>query len=156
MNDRNNPYFLDPARLDWQDGIPCAKEYGDVYFSRDDGIAESRHVFIDNNALAERWTALDPTVAGRFTICETGFGTGLNFLLAWQLWQQCAPANWTLHYISCEKHPLSSDDLRKAQCSWPSLIELAEILQHKPPWPPLPILHNLPDRNHNLPQTISS
>lgn len=140
MNDRNNPYFLDPARLDWQDGIPCAKEYGDVYFSRDDGIAESRHVFIDNNALAERWTALDGAVAGRFTICETGFGTGLNFLLAWQLWQQCAPANWTLHYISCEKHPLSSDDLRKAQCSWPSLIELAEILQHNYP-PLIPGLH---------------
>ncbi|WP_288364529.1 hypothetical protein, partial [uncultured Spongiibacter sp.] len=40
MNDHNNPYYLQPAELDWQDGVPCASDFGDVYFSRDDGSAE--------------------------------------------------------------------------------------------------------------------
>ncbi len=135
MNDHNNPYYLQTAELDWQDGIPCASDFGDVYFSRDDGSAESRYVFLDGNQLAERWRALDANKPGRFTICETGFGTGLNFLLAWQLWQQCAPDSWTLHYISCEKHPLNSGDLAKAHQHWPSLASLAAILQHN--YPPL-------------------
>jgi tRNA 5-methylaminomethyl-2-thiouridine biosynthesis bifunctional protein len=81
--------------------------------------------------LAERWQALDRESTGRFTIIETGFGTGLNFLLAWQLWQQTAPQHWQLHYISVEKHPLKAEDLQRAHSSWPELSSLAAILQYK-------------------------
>ncbi|WP_372860641.1 bifunctional tRNA (5-methylaminomethyl-2-thiouridine)(34)-methyltransferase MnmD/FAD-dependent 5-carboxymethylaminomethyl-2-thiouridine(34) oxidoreductase MnmC [Spongiibacter sp.] len=135
MDDRDNPYSIECARLQWQEGIPSASDYGDVYFSRDDGLAESRYVFLDHNQLEARWRKLPPDTSGRFTVCETGFGTGLNFLLTWQLWRDCAPAGWTLHYISCEKHPLQAADLNRALNAWPSLEPLSSILQDN--YPPL-------------------
>ncbi|NKI17163.1 bifunctional tRNA (5-methylaminomethyl-2-thiouridine)(34)-methyltransferase MnmD/FAD-dependent 5-carboxymethylaminomethyl-2-thiouridine(34) oxidoreductase MnmC [Spongiibacter sp. KMU-166] len=135
MEHRDNPYFIQSATLSWEDGIPCAEAYGDVYFSRDDGLAESQYVFLQHNQLAQRWQNLDPQCPGRFTICESGFGTGLNFLLAWQLWQQCAPANWTLHYISSEKHPLTPQDLQISHGHWPALATLSNLLQEL--YPPL-------------------
>ena len=135
MAHRNHPYFIVPAELDWQDGVPSAIDYGDVYFSRDDGLAESRYVFLEHNRLQERWQQLDDARPGRFTVCETGFGTGLNFLLTCELWLRTAPPNWTLHYISCEKHPLRPEDLKRALGAWPSLHELSTILQDN--YPPL-------------------
>jgi tRNA 5-methylaminomethyl-2-thiouridine biosynthesis bifunctional protein len=131
-----NPYFIEAATIDWgADGVPRAGKYGDIYFSQESGISESRHVFLSHNKLAERWQALSKETPGRFTIIETGFGTGLNFLLAWQLWQATAPSNWQLHYISVEKHPLNSQDLKRAHESWPELRDLSSILQHN--YPPL-------------------
>lgn len=132
----NNPYSIQSAKLHWDDaGAPHATDYGDIYFSQESGIEESRHVFLSHNQLAERWQALNRESTGRFTIIETGFGTGLNFLLAWQLWQQTAPQHWQLHYISVEKHPLKAEDLRRAHTSWPELTSLAAILQYN--YPPL-------------------
>ncbi|WP_339674706.1 bifunctional tRNA (5-methylaminomethyl-2-thiouridine)(34)-methyltransferase MnmD/FAD-dependent 5-carboxymethylaminomethyl-2-thiouridine(34) oxidoreductase MnmC [uncultured Zhongshania sp.] len=131
-----NPYFLEAASIDWgTDGVPRADTYGDIYFSQESGIHESRHVFLIHNQLTERWKTLDTQQSGRFTIIETGFGTGLNFLLAWQLWQSLAPSNWQLHFISVEKHPLHPADLRRAHAYWPELTHLASILQHN--YPPL-------------------
>ena len=135
MDHQNHPYSLVAAKLDWQDGVPSAKDYGDVYFSRDDGLAESRYVFLQHNRLEERWRQLDGSTQGRFTVCETGFGTGLNFLLTCELWLRTAPPSWTLHYISCEKHPLTPGDLHRALSAWPSLRELSTILQDN--YPPL-------------------
>lgn len=140
MEHRDNPYFIQSATLSWEKGIPCADDYGDVYFSKDNGLAESQYVFLQHNRLAERWSTLDPKLSGRFTLCESGFGTGLNFLLAWQLWQQSAPASWTLHYISSEKHPLTPQDLQNAHSHWPSLSHLAGQLQAAYP-PRLPGHH---------------
>ncbi len=136
MKQQHNPYSLDTATLSWDDnGVPSAETYGDVYFSRDNGIEESRYVFLQHNRLTERWSNLNPNTPGHFTIFETGFGSGLNFLLAWQLWLQLAPQNWRLHYISVEKHPMRPADLRAAHSHWPELAELASILQQK--YPPL-------------------
>lgn len=134
MEHSPNPYHLTLAELQWDDDhTPVAAPFGDVYFSRDNGLEESRYVFLDHNALAQRWSELSPQ-GGRFTIVETGFGTGLNFLLAWQLWQQLAPPNWTLHYLSVEKHPLRPADLARAHQHWPeALRDLSLILQHNYP-----------------------
>lgn len=107
-----------PAAIRWQDGLPFSQQYDDVYFSRDNGLAETRHVFIHHNRLEERWPALQ---GDHFTIAETGFGTGLNFLCAWQQWLQQAPGHARLHFVSCEKHPLSAADLQQALDIWPEL-----------------------------------
>jgi tRNA 5-methylaminomethyl-2-thiouridine biosynthesis bifunctional protein len=111
--------------LDWQDGQPISALYGDVYFSRESGIAETRHVFLHNNRLQERWQSLGSPL---FTIAETGFGTGLNFLCAWQLWRETAPAHARLHFVSTEKFPLSRDELQRALAMWPELVELSRLL----------------------------
>ncbi|MFA5678468.1 MAG: bifunctional tRNA (5-methylaminomethyl-2-thiouridine)(34)-methyltransferase MnmD/FAD-dependent 5-carboxymethylaminomethyl-2-thiouridine(34) oxidoreductase MnmC [Pseudomonas sp.] len=108
------------AELSWSDdGQPFSTHFEDVYFSRESGLAETRHVFLHHNQLAERWSELAPDT--RFCIGETGFGTGLNFLCAWQLWDQLAPAGARLHFVSCEKFPLSSTDLQRALALWPEL-----------------------------------
>ena len=45
---------IETAELDWQqvDGIdvPISKQFGDVYFSKDNGLLETRHVFLNGNA----------------------------------------------------------------------------------------------------------
>ncbi|MGD9787247.1 MAG: bifunctional tRNA (5-methylaminomethyl-2-thiouridine)(34)-methyltransferase MnmD/FAD-dependent 5-carboxymethylaminomethyl-2-thiouridine(34) oxidoreductase MnmC [Sulfuricellaceae bacterium] len=114
--------------LQWVDGQPLSDHYGDVYFSRESGLEETRHVFLNHNRLAERWRNLPHR--GSFVIGETGFGTGLNFLCAWREWDRHAPAAARLHFVSCEKHPLSAADLARALGLWPELADLSrELLQ---------------------------
>jgi tRNA 5-methylaminomethyl-2-thiouridine biosynthesis bifunctional protein len=130
---------LRPARIDWSQGLPFSPDFGDVYFSRDGGEAETRHVFLDGNRLGERFTALG---ADRpFTLIETGFGTGLNWLCTQALWQQCSRRGW-LHVVSIEKHPLLHADLVRAQACWPAHAAFAAVLQARYP-EPVPGFHRL-------------
>jgi tRNA 5-methylaminomethyl-2-thiouridine biosynthesis bifunctional protein len=115
------------AQLDWDEqGQPLSREFDDVYFSPTSGIDETHHVFLNGNDLARRFTELP--AGGRFCIGETGFGTGLNFLCAWQLFEHHAPADARLHFVSVEKFPLSRDDLQRALALWPELSPLATEL----------------------------
>jgi tRNA 5-methylaminomethyl-2-thiouridine biosynthesis bifunctional protein len=112
---------LETAKLHWRNAnTPVSDQFGDVYFSADDGFAESQYVYILNNHLIERFNQLEAT---HFNIAETGFGTGLNFLLTWQCWQQHAPENKKLYYISTECFPLTKDDLEQSLNAWPALGE---------------------------------
>jgi tRNA 5-methylaminomethyl-2-thiouridine biosynthesis bifunctional protein len=100
-----------------------------VYFSDQSGLEETRYVFLEQNRLAERFAAL--SAQGRLVIGETGFGTGLNFLCAWQLFEQHAVAGARLHFVSVEKYPLSPADLQRALALWPELKPLADqLLKH--------------------------
>lgn len=132
-----------PVEPEWlQDDIPWSREFGDVYYSRDDGRAEARHVFLEHNALEQRWRTLPDRRDCVFVINETGFGTGLNFLLAWELWERVAPANARLVFRSVEAHPLSRESIRRANARWPELAGYVAKLAGS--WPPLlPGLHTL-------------
>ncbi|MGF7115688.1 tRNA 5-methylaminomethyl-2-thiouridine biosynthesis bifunctional protein [Pseudomonas laurylsulfatiphila] len=111
---------LPHAQLDWDDqGRPYSRVFDDVYFSDKSGLDETRYVFIEQNRLAERFAALPE--GGRLVIGETGFGTGLNFLCAWQVFEQHAAASARLHFVSVEKYPLSPADLQRALALWPEL-----------------------------------
>lgn len=115
------------AQLDWDEqGQPLSRTFGDVYFSRASGLEETRHVFLAHNRLAERFATLPAD--GRLVIGETGFGTGLNFLCAWQLFKQTAPEGARLHFVSVEKYPLSRADLARALDLWPELAPFATQL----------------------------
>lgn len=115
------------AQLLWDaDGQPISSAFGDVYFSRANGLQETRHVFLHHNQLAERWQQLAPHA--HFTLGETGFGSGLNFLAAWQLWLTTAPRTARLHFVTVEKFPLQHQDLRRALALWPELDGLAHQL----------------------------
>ncbi len=89
-------------------GAPRSKEFDDVYFSAADGLAETRFVFLEKNNLPEAFSGQE-----RFTIFETGFGTGLNFLAAWTLFQEHREGEQSLHFISVEKYPLSGQEIEK-------------------------------------------
>ena len=112
-----------PAQLDWNDNAPLSREHGDIYFSSDGGIAETQHVFLQNNQLPQRWQT-----ATSFTIAETGFGSGLNFLCTVDLFLKTAPAESKLHFISAEKHPLIHADLQRALSAWPQFNTINQAL----------------------------
>ena len=105
------------------DGLPRSRRYGDVYFSRGGGLAESRAVFLGGCELPGRW-------AGRrqFTVGELGFGTGLNILALLELWRAHRPAGGRLSIFSVEGEPPAAEDAARALSAWPELAELAEPL----------------------------
>ena len=112
------------AQIDWDEqGNPHSREFSDVYFATGAGLEETRHVFLVQNDLQARFSGLPEH--GRLVIGETGFGTGLNFLCAWQLFAECAPPTARLHFVSVEKFPLSRVDLQRALDLWPELSPFA-------------------------------
>lgn len=127
---------LHHARLDWNEaGTPVSSEFGDVYFSNDNGLSETRYVFLQQNRLPERFSHHD---SDSFVIGETGFGTGLNFLATMAAFLEQAPLSGNgsrLHFISVEKYPLTQADLRKALTAWPELAPLSQPLIDQWPLP---------------------
>ncbi|QXB29031.1 bifunctional tRNA (5-methylaminomethyl-2-thiouridine)(34)-methyltransferase MnmD/FAD-dependent 5-carboxymethylaminomethyl-2-thiouridine(34) oxidoreductase MnmC [Aeromonas sp. FDAARGOS 1405] len=127
---------LHHARLDWNEaGTPVSSDFGDVYFSNDNGLSETRYVFLQQNRLPARFSHHD---SDSFVIGETGFGTGLNFLATMQAFLEQAPQSGNgsrLHFISFEKYPLTQDDLRKALAAWPELGHLSQDLVAQWPLP---------------------
>lgn len=127
------PPSIETAVIEWRDGVPCSTRFDDVYFSRDNGLEEARHVFIRHNRLVDRFPGVP--AGGSFVIAETGFGSGLNFLAAWQTWEASNPAdNACLHFVSVERYPLDREDLSQALALWPELADYAtQLLEHYPP-----------------------
>lgn len=119
------PLTLCPApSLDWsRPAAPAARDFGDIYFSVDGGLAESEAVFLAGCGLPEGWQG-----RRQFVIGELGFGSGLNFLAAWRLWEQTKPIGGHLHFISFEKFPFSKSDLAAALGAWPELNKYAAPL----------------------------
>ncbi|MFU8763343.1 MAG: bifunctional tRNA (5-methylaminomethyl-2-thiouridine)(34)-methyltransferase MnmD/FAD-dependent 5-carboxymethylaminomethyl-2-thiouridine(34) oxidoreductase MnmC [Haliea sp.] len=142
MQRANTPWQpLAGPDLRWQDkDTPLATAFDDFYYSSENGLAEGRHVFLAGNHLPQRWQAHRDR---HFVVAETGFGTGLNFLLTWQAWRdrrdvQEGPRQ--LHYLALEKFPLAVADLGRAGAAWPELAPLlAELLLQYPQ--PLPGVH---------------
>ena len=115
--------------LEWgEDGLPRSRLYGDVYFSAEDGLAETRAVFLAGCGLPEAWAA-----RRRFVVGELGFGTGLNIAALLELWMRTRPDGAQLHIFSIEAHPISAEDARRALARWPELAEVAALLTAR--WP---------------------
>ncbi|MEN0614238.1 bifunctional tRNA (5-methylaminomethyl-2-thiouridine)(34)-methyltransferase MnmD/FAD-dependent 5-carboxymethylaminomethyl-2-thiouridine(34) oxidoreductase MnmC [Klebsiella indica] len=130
---------IQPARLEFNaEGTPVSRDFDDVYFSNDNGLEETRYVFLGANQINERFPVHPRPL---FIVAESGFGTGLNFLTLWQAFDVFHRDNpdatlQRLHFISFEKFPLQAEDLRLAHQRWPELVPWAEQLQAQ--WP-LPI-----------------
>lgn len=107
------------------DGTPYSNVFDDVYFSKGKGLDESYYVFLEGNQLAERFKS-----AENFHIGETGFGSGLNFLCAWQLFEWLNQSG-ILHFTSIELYPFSRDILIQTHSAYPALSNQSEtFLQH--------------------------
>lgn len=121
---------IQTADIVWRDGLPYSREFDDIYFSTDDGVAESTYVFIEGNQLEQDWLTQAQTT---FFVGELGFGSGLNFLITANLWQQFRKQEKNfkkkhLHYISIEKRPFSLSDFKQACQCWPQYQHIAEQL----------------------------
>ncbi|MES2340110.1 MAG: tRNA (5-methylaminomethyl-2-thiouridine)(34)-methyltransferase MnmD [Pseudomonadota bacterium] len=118
-----------PSPLVWaDDGQPRSRLYGDIYFSTENGLAESRAVFLAGCGLPQAWRG-----RSRFVVGELGFGTGLNILALLDLWRNTAEPGAHLHIFSLEAHPLSADEARRALAAWPELADIAQLLTDR--WP---------------------
>lgn len=125
MPENKNTSKTNDSAVSWLDGtIPVSTRFDDPYYSKADGLAETRHTFLEGNHLAARFANCKDT----FTIAELGFGTGLNFLATCILWRQVAPATARLNYLSFERYPLPASDIRHALSRWPKLSKAAEAL----------------------------
>lgn len=112
------------------DYIPWSNRFRDIYFSRENGLEESRHVFLLNGKLFDQYPA-----HSNFSIAEIGFGTGLNFLAALDLWRSKRPEHGWLTYFSVEKFPLTAVQSWRAVKRWePELgVLIADLVTQ---WPP--------------------
>ncbi len=99
--------------IDWKDGVPVATRYDDPYYSMQDGLAESQHVFLGGNDLPARFT-------DGFHIAELGFGTGLNLMVAW------AAAPCLIRVSSFEAFAMPRDDMARALAAFPAIAPQAE------------------------------
>jgi tRNA U34 5-methylaminomethyl-2-thiouridine-forming methyltransferase MnmC len=114
-----------PEPLDWRDGdVPVSRRFDDPYFSLDNGLDETRYVFLEGNDLPARFR-------DGFHIAELGFGTGLNLLTTLQLWRATGQTG-TLHFTSFEAFPMAPDDMIRAQAAFPDLTDLTTEL--RPHW----------------------
>lgn len=141
---------IEPAELAFDgEGTPYSPAYGDVYHSAESGPGQARHVFLGGNDLPRRWAH-----ERNFTILETGFGLGLNFLATWGEWRADPARCERLHFVSIEKHPFERDALRTLHRRYGEFAPLAEQLQEA--WPPLVAgLHRLHFDDERLTLTLA-
>ena len=131
--------MITTAKITWlESGEPYSEQFQDFYFSTDGGFAEAEYVFLKQNNFPQRFCELaHQQINTPFQILETGFGTGLNFLVTVFHWLQVANLNCTLKYTSVEKFPLAKHQLEQVYSTfshnWPQLSFIcAELLQHYP------------------------
>lgn len=106
------------ADIDWRTGdVPVSTQFDDPYFSLENGLAETRYVFLEGNGLPDRF-------CDGFHVAELGFGTGLNFLTTQLAWQ-AAGAPGRLRFTSFEAYPMTSGDMGQALSAFPELTEPA-------------------------------
>ena len=109
-----------PVNIKWRANVPFSIQFDDPYYSADNGLAETQHVFLSGNGLPERFSP-------NFQIAELGFGTGLNLLVALAAWRKSG-VKGILNFTSFEAFPLTSEQMIKAHEAFPELKNLATEL----------------------------
>jgi tRNA 5-methylaminomethyl-2-thiouridine biosynthesis bifunctional protein len=123
------PRLPPKPHLEWNaEGVPSATAFGDAYFSKAGGLAESEAVFLAGTGLPQAWQNRD-----RFAVCELGFGTGLNVLAAWSAWKKTRLPHAQLHISTIEAFPLAKADAAAALSAFPEISDLAAQLLDR--WP---------------------
>ena len=116
------------------DGTPRSPRFDDIYRSRGTdgagGLAQAREVFLGGCGLPDAWRG-----RAAWTVLETGFGLGLNFLATWQAWRSDPLAPGRLIYAAVEAWPPTPDDLLRSAAPFPELRDLAIELAAQ--WPGL-------------------
>ncbi len=123
-----NDQDTDPELYFAEDGAPRSGRFGDIYYSLQDGLAESRAVFLTGCHLPQAWTDRQD-----FSVMELGFGTGLNVAALIRLWADTRPAGGHLHIFSIEGFLMSADQAQQALSAWPELSEVTAAMIEQ--WP---------------------
>jgi tRNA 5-methylaminomethyl-2-thiouridine biosynthesis bifunctional protein len=139
-DDNANPDDIVCADIEWRNGTPFSLDFEDFYYHSgepfvENGLLETQYLFLQQNKLPQRWQDLSTSdsASKSFVIGETGFGSGLNFLCACDLWLKTAPKDWRLLFISTELRPIKKSDLKAIFQSWNILTALSgELLEQYP------------------------
>ena len=118
----------DPELYFAEDGAPRSGRFGDIYYSLQDGLAESKAVFLGGCHLPEAWSG-----QSAFSVMELGFGTGLNIAALIQLWRTTRTPGTHLHIFSIEGFLMTAADARQSLSAWPELAEITDALLGQ--WP---------------------
>ncbi len=109
----------DQSGIAWAEGdVPVSRRFDDPYYSLENGLAETRHVFLSGNRLPER-------LCDGFTVAELGVGTGLNLLALAAL---AASQGVRLRYVGFEAFPLTRAELARALEPFTEVTEFARDL----------------------------
>lgn len=112
------------ADIEWREtalgAVPISTRFDDPYYSLDNGLAETAHVFLHGNDLPARFDR-------PLHIAELGFGTGLNFLATVRAWQ-AAGAQYPLHFTSFEGFAMTAAQAQDALTAFPEVTDLVEAL----------------------------
>ncbi|SLN56362.1 tRNA 5-methylaminomethyl-2-thiouridine biosynthesis bifunctional protein MnmC [Pseudoruegeria aquimaris] len=107
------------ANLEWRDGaLPVSRRFEDPYFSLENGLAETRHVFLAGNGLPARFRP-------GFHIAELGFGTGLNLFAALLCWRESGQQG-PLAFTSFEAYPMRAEEMARALAAFPEARAIAD------------------------------
>lgn len=108
-------------QIDWRNGnVPVSRQFDDPFFSLENGLGETRHVFLTGNALPARFKP-------GFHIAELGFGTGLNLIAAALAWEGSGQQG-RLHFTSFEAFPLAGEDLRLALAGFAGAAPYVDLI----------------------------
>ena len=117
------------AEVDFSDpAAPRCSAFDDPYHPRSGALAQAQRVFLCGNGLPERWRGRE-----RFTVLETGFGLGNNFLATWAAWRDDPARCERLEFVSIEAHPLALADLERAHAGAPVPSLARQLIDA---WPP--------------------
>lgn len=133
---KNSQSNIQTATIEWRNGTPYCTDFNDYYYHsgepfEENGLKETQYLFLEQNNLKSRWQDLsknNKTQNKLFVIGETGFGTGLNFLAACDLWLKTAPADYRLQFITTELRPIGKTDLESIHQSWSGFSQLSQQL----------------------------
>lgn len=107
--------------IHWRAGdVPVSSRFDDPFFSLENGVAETAHVFLDGNDLPQRF------VPG-FHVAELGFGTGLNLLMVWDAWVRSGQ-DGPLRFTSFEAFPMAPTDMKRAHQTFPEFDGRRDML----------------------------
>ncbi|MFW5642095.1 MAG: tRNA (5-methylaminomethyl-2-thiouridine)(34)-methyltransferase MnmD [Roseicyclus sp.] len=111
----------DDQPLDWRGTVPVSRRFQDPFYSLEDGLAETRHVFLGGNGLPARFR-------DGFRIAELGFGTGLNVAAALLAWRAAGVAG-RLHVTSFEAFPLPPGEAERALAAFPETAPAVPLIR---------------------------
>jgi tRNA 5-methylaminomethyl-2-thiouridine biosynthesis bifunctional protein len=127
-------------------GAPFSSKFGDIYFDSETGCHQSQQIFIEGNQLRKRLSECSKNAQqATLTIAETGFGSGLNFLLTLRAYHLARLAHkknnnhfafTKLTFVSVEKYPLTKQQISQALTLFPELQSYSQLLTAQ--YPELP------------------
>ena len=122
--------MLTPENLEFTPEGPRSALYGDRYFGPIGALEQARSVFLKGCDIPSAWQKKKC-----FSILETGFGMGFNFLATWDAWKKDPNRPDQLHFLSIECHPITLSQLARVHASEPHLAAIGRALRMNLPLP---------------------